>query len=393
MIVTRQILEEREAASLAPYGCQSRLSRGRAYGPDPEPEDRTAFQRDRDRILHTTAFRRLEYKTQVFVNYEGDYYRTRLTHTLEVAQIGRTVARALGANEDLVEAICLAHDLGHPPFGHSGEATLNRLMADHGGFDHNRQSFRIVTELEQRYPNWPGLNLTWETREGIVKHETAYDIADAGEFEPDKRGHLEAQIANIADEMAYTAHDLDDGLRSGLLAFGDLANLALIRRLRTSLGLPMDTLMLRAGQIDDMTRHRVIRRLIGIEVDDLLRATSQRIVAAGIDSVEALQRQPLNVIGSSPELASENREMKSYLFQNMYRHYRVARMEAKADRVLTELFETYIGRPEQLPPAVRERADDVVDRLYRAVCDYLAGMTDRFALDEHARLFDPYTLP
>lgn len=393
MIFTRQILEEREAASLAPYGCQSRLSRGRAYGPDPEPEDRTAFQRDRDRILHTTAFRRLEYKTQVFVNYEGDYYRTRLTHTLEVAQIGRTVARALGANEDLVEAICLAHDLGHPPFGHSGEATLNRLMADHGGFDHNRQSFRIVTELEQRYPNWPGLNLTWETREGIVKHETAYDIADAGEFEPDKRGHLEAQIANIADEMAYTAHDLDDGLRSGLLAFGDLANLALIRRLRTSLGLPMDTLMLRAGQIDDMTRHRVIRRLIGIEVDDLLRATSQRIVAAGIDSVEALQRQPLNVIGSSPELASENREMKSYLFQNMYRHYRVARMEAKADRVLTELFETYIGRPEQLPPAVRERADDVVDRLYRAVCDYLAGMTDRFALDEHARLFDPYTLP
>jgi dGTPase len=266
-------------------------------------------------------------------------------------------------------------------------------MVDHGGFDHNRQSFRIVTELEQRYLNWPGLNLTWETREGIVKHETAYDIADAGEFEPDKRGHLEAQIANIADEMAYTAHDLDDGLRSGLLAFGDLANLALIRRLRTSLGLPMDTLMLRAGQIDDMTRHRVIRRLIGIEVDDLLRATSQRIVAAGIDSVETLQRQPLNVIGSSPELASENREMKSYLFQNMYRHYRVARMEAKADRVLTELFETYIGRPEQLPPAVRERADDDVDRLYRAVCDYLAGMTDRFALDEHARLFDPYTLP
>ncbi len=393
MMFTRQILEEREAASLAPYGCQSRLSRGRAYGPDPEPEDRTAFQRDRDRILHTTAFRRLEYKTQVFVNYEGDYYRTRLTHTLEVAQIGRTVARSLGANEDLVEAICLAHDLGHPPFGHSGEATLNRLMVDHGGFDHNRQSFRIVTELEQRYPNWPGLNLTWETREGIVKHETEYDIADAGEFEPNKRGHLEAQIANIADEMAYTAHDLDDGLRSGLLAFGDLANLALIRRLRASLGLPMDTVMLRAGQIDDMTRHRVIRRLIGIEVDDLLRATTQRIVDAGIDSVEALQMQPRNVIGSSAELAGENRELKSYLFQNMYRHYRVARMEAKADRVLTELFNTYIGRPEQLPPAVRERADDDVDRLYRAVCDYLAGMTDRFALDEHARLFDPYTLP
>ena len=393
MIFTRQLLEEREAANLAPYGCQSRLSRGRAYGPDPEPEDRTAFQRDRDRILHTTAFRRLEYKTQVFVNYEGDYYRTRLTHTLEVAQIGRTVARALGANEDLVEAICLAHDLGHPPFGHSGEATLNRLMEKHEGFDHNRQSFRIVTELEQRYPKWPGLNLTWETREGIVKHETEYDIADAQAFEPDKRGHLEAQIANMADELAYTAHDLDDGLRSGLLAFGDLANLALIRRLRTSLGLPMDTVMLRAGQIDDLTRHRVIRRLIGIEVEDLLKATAGRIAAAGADSVEALQRLSHNVIGASPELAGENRELKAYLFQNMYRHYRVARMEAKADRVLSELFTTYISRPEQLPPAVHERADDHDGQLHRTVCDYLAGMTDRFALDEHARLFDPYTLP
>lgn len=392
MIFTRHMLEEREAVSLAPYGLHSRDSRGRAFGPDPEPEDRTAFQRDRDRILHTTAFRRLEYKTQVFVNYEGDYYRTRLTHTLEVAQIGRTVARALGANEDLVEAICLAHDLGHPPFGHSGENTLNRLMEGHGGFDHNRQSFRIVTELEHRYPNWPGLNLTWETREGIVKHETEYDIADADAFEPDKRGHLEAQIANVADELAYTAHDLDDGLRSGLLAFGDLANLALVRRLRSSLGLPLDTVLLRAGQIDDLTRHRVIRRLIGIEVDDLLQATHARIEAAGVASVEALQRLSHNVIGASESLALENKELKKHLFQNMYRHYRVARMEAKADRVLSELFTTYISRPEQLPPSVGERSDKKLT-LQRAVCDYLAGMTDRFALDEHARLFDPYTRP
>jgi dGTPase len=200
MIFTRERLEERELRDLAPYGLKSRLSRGRHYQPDPEPADRTAFQRDRDRILHTTAFRRLEYKTQVFVNYEGDYYRTRLTHTLEVAQIGRTVARALGANEDLVEAICLSHDLGHPPFGHSGEVALDRLMVNHGGFDHNKQSLRIVTELERRYPEWPGLNLTWEVREGIVKHETEYDIADASTYDPELRGHLEAQICNAADE-------------------------------------------------------------------------------------------------------------------------------------------------------------------------------------------------
>src|SRR6185295_16808265 len=208
MFFTRQQLEEIEQKSLAPYGVRSQDSKGRAYL-DNEPEFRTAFQRDRDRILHTTAFRRLEYKTQVFVNFEGDYYRTRLTHTLEVAQIGRTLARSLGGNEDLIEAICLSHDLGHPPFGHSGEMALNRLMAEHGGFDHNKQSLRIVTKLEQRYPQWPGLNLTWEVREGIVKHETEYDVSDAKEYDADKRGHLEAQVANAADELAYTAHDLD----------------------------------------------------------------------------------------------------------------------------------------------------------------------------------------
>jgi len=214
MLYTRDLLEANEDRSLAPYALHSKQSKGRQF-PDHEPDYRTAFQRDRDRILHTTAFRRLEYKTQVFINYEGDYYRTRLTHTLEVTQIGRTIARALGANEDLVETICLAHDLGHPPFGHSGETVLARLMKDHGGFDHNKQSFRIVTFLENRYPDFPGLNLTWEVLEGIVKHETEYDIADARDFNPDLRGHLEAQIANVADELAYTAHDLDDGLRSG----------------------------------------------------------------------------------------------------------------------------------------------------------------------------------
>ncbi len=226
MINTRQKLEELENACLAPYGIRSQDSKGRKYSEE-KPKYRTAFQRDRDRILHTTAFRRLEYKTQVFINSEGDYYRTRLTHTLEVTQIGRSVARALGANEDLIEAICLAHDLGHAPFGHSGEVILNRLMKDYGGFDHNKHSLRIVTKLENRYPNFAGLNLTWETREGIVKHETEYDVSDASDYDAELRGHLEAQIANAADELAYSAHDLDDGLRSGMITAPMLEDIAL----------------------------------------------------------------------------------------------------------------------------------------------------------------------
>src|SRR5262245_36782256 len=213
MIFTRNELEKRERQFLAPYGMKSGDTRGREFAED-EPQRRTVYQRDRDRVLHTTAFRRLEYKTQVFVNYEGDYYRTRLTHTLEVAQIGRSIARTLGANEDLVEAICLSHDLGHSPFGHAGEDILNKLMKDHGGFDHNRQTFRIVTELEQRYQGWPGLNLTHELLEGIVKHESQYDLSSSEGYDPNTRGSLEAQIANVADELAYNAHDLDDGLRS-----------------------------------------------------------------------------------------------------------------------------------------------------------------------------------
>jgi dGTPase len=385
VIFTRELLEEREAQTLAPYGLKSRDSRGRVHQPDPEPEDRTAFQRDRDRILHTTAFRRLEYKTQVFINYEGDYYRTRLTHTLEVAQIGRTVARALGANEDLVEAICLAHDLGHSPFGHAGEVTLDRLMANHGGFDHNKQSLRIVTKLERRYPNWPGLNLTWEVREGIVKHETEYDVADASAYDPEKRGHLEAQIANAADELAYTAHDLDDGLRSGLIAPGDLNGLELWELVCDSIGWRGETL-------DQLTRHRLIRRLIGIEVEDLVQATHARITAAGVRSVAELQLLPHNVIGWGETMAARNKQLKRFLYENLYRHYRVARMEAKAERVLSDLFAAYTRKPNMLPKETRQRAEEMGD-LHRAVCDYLAGMTDRFALDEHYKLFDPYTLP
>jgi dGTPase len=383
MIQTRERLETLEAQSLAPYGIRSRDSRGREY-PEDEPAERTVFQRDRDRIVHTTAFRRLEYKTQVFVNYEGDYYRTRLTHTLEVTQIGRTLARALGANEDLVEAVCLAHDLGHPPFGHAGESALARLMADHGGFDHNRQSLRIVTLLERRYPEFPGLNLTWEVREAIVKHETEYDVSDAAGYEPDKRGSLEAQIANVADELAYTAHDLDDGLRSGLILPRQLHGLELWDRLCQSLGW-------RPEDIDELARHRLIRRLIGLEVTDLLQATSERLQKSRVDSVEALQRLAYHVAGFSPSMASMNRQLKDFLYRNMYQHHRVVRMQVKADSFLEDLFNAYVRNPEILPESVQSRSDE--GEFHRTVCDYIAGMTDRFALQEHSKLFDPATQP
>lgn len=380
-MITRERLEEFEAEALAPYGHRSRDSRGREF-PEEEPHYRTAFQRDRDRILHTTAFRRLEYKTQVFVITEGDYYRTRLTHTLEVSQIGRTLARALGGNEDLVEAISLAHDLGHPPFGHSGELTLSRLMADHGGFDHNKQSLRIVTNLERRYPDFSGLNLTWEVREGIVKHETEYDVSDAEGYEPDKRGHLAAQIANVADELAYTAHDLDDGLHSDLISIGQLKGISLWEMTRESIDWT-------TNELDELTRHRLIRRLIGLEVSALLEATQQRI--EGLHSVEALQLLDHNVVGYSDDFVTMNQQMKDFLYANMYQHYRVVRMQTKAERFIEELFNAYVEKPEILPKKVQERTQS--GEFYRTICDYLAGMTDRFALKEYSRLFDPSTLP
>ena len=383
MFFTRLELEEKEEKCLAPYGLHSRDSRGRVF-PEEEPEYRTAFQRDRDRILHTTAFRRLEYKTQVFIIHEGDYYRTRLTHTLEVAQIGRTVARTLGANEDLEETICLAHDLGHSPFGHSGEVALARLMKDLGGFDHNKQSLRIVTELEQRYPNFPGLNLTWETREGIVKHESEYDTADASEYNPDLRGHLEAQIANAADELAYTAHDLDDGLRSGMITPELLSGISLWEILAESIGW-------RGQALDDLTRHRLIRRLIGLEVSDLVTATDHRLRESDVRSVDELQRLAYNVIGYSEDMHRRNRQIKDFLYANMYRHHRVVRMAVKAERIITDLFEAYFDEPAMLPHHVQAWIEP--RGLERTICDYIAGMTDRYALQEHAKLFDPSTLP
>jgi dGTPase len=383
MIFTREQLENLEEQDLAPYGIRSKASKGRSF-PENEPAYRTAFQRDRDRILHTTAFRRLEYKTQVFIISEGDYYRTRLTHTLEVAQIGRTIARALGANEDLVEAICLAHDLGHSPFGHSGETVLNRLLKDHGGFDHNKQSLRIVTKLERRFQDFPGLNLTWEVREGIVKHETEYDIADASDYDPELRGHLEAQIANAADEIAYTAHDLDDGLRSGMISPNLLGGLALWEILVESVGWHDPVL-------DELSRHQLIRRLIGMTVTDLVSATSQRLVDNRVNTAEQLQRLVFNVIGLSEDMNRRNRQLKDFLYNNLYRHPRVVRMQVKAEQIITDLYQAYQDEPSILPQHVQSLIEK--HDLERTICDYIAGMTDRYALEEHNKLFDPSIKP
>lgn len=383
MHYTRKELEKLEDQILTPVGMRSQASKGREH-PDKEPTYRTSFQRDRDRILHTTAFRRLEYKTQVFVNFEGDYFRTRLTHTLEVAQVGRTIARALGANEDLIEAICLAHDLGHAAFGHSGERVLDHLLQDFGGFDHNKQSFRIVTKLEKRYPDFPGLNLSWEVREGIVKHETEYDESDAEDFNPELRGNLEAQIANVADELAYTTHDLDDGLRSGMITPSMLADIAIWNELTESVGW-------HERELTDLGRHQLIRRLVGMLISDVIQATSKRIDESKAQSALDIQKLDHNVIGYSEEMESKNREIKDFLFNNLYRHHRVVRMAHKAEHVLTALFEAYTRESDMLPGEFR--AYIPAKGLERTIADYLAGMTDRYAIEEYERLFNPRSRP
>ena len=378
---TRQDLEHLEQLTLAPFGFKSAESHGREHAEDEAPY-RTAFQRDRERVLHTTAFRRLQGKTQVFVVTEGDYYRTRITHTLEVAQIGRTIARSLGANEDLVEGICLAHDLGHPPFGHSGEYTLAALMRDHGGFNHNQHSFRIVTELEHRYSQWPGLNLTYEFREGIAKHETDYDVATPQGFEPNLRGTLESQIASYADELAYNAHDLDDGLRAGLLNWAEVRDVTWVQQ-------AMQAAEVQATEsFSDLVRHRVVRKLVGLMVTALVQETSQRIERADVQSVADVRAQPSLLVGFDAATSETNQALKSFLFEKLYRHYRVMRMTSKAERVLKDLFKTYLDEPRMLPDGTRSWLSQYP--LERVVCNYIAGMTDRFALDEHARLFDPH---
>ena len=388
MIMSREEMEQHEIEHLAPYAMKSRYTQGREY-PEDEHAYRTVYQRDRDRILHTTAFRRLEYKTQVFITSEGDYYRTRLTHTLEVAQIGRTIARALRANEDLTEAICLAHDLGHGPFGHSGEATLNMLMKDHGGFDHNIQSLRIVEQLEKRFPEFDGLNLSWEVREGIMKHETEYDCPPTTSDESCRRGTLECQIVNAADEIAYITSDLDDGLRSGLLLPHQLREVTLWGEIVHALDIDATT------GLSELDRHRIIRHMIGREVTDLIITTDKRLQDCHACSPDDIRALPENVVAHSLAMQRHNREMKDFLYHNLYRHWRVMRMASKAQRLLSRLFHLYLAEPWLLPEQVQERvmraghSQDTCESPERIICDYLAGMTDRFAQQEYQKLFDP----
>ena len=377
-MLTREFLEDAEARNLAGYAMKSRDSRGRAF-PDEEHPYRTAFQRDRDRIIHTTAFRRLEYKTQVFVNTEGDYYRTRLTHVIEVAQIARTMARALRCNEDLAEVIGLAHDLGHTPFGHSGEQTLDELMRGHGGFNHNTQTVRIIEELEERFPEHRGLNLTWEVREGIIKHETSYDKSDAAAYDAEMQPTLEAQLVNFADEIAYTTADLDDGLRSEMLSPRELSGVILWNDTLSLIGYE--------GTFDEMMRHKAIRHLVNALVSDVIEETLRQIEKRQITTVDDVRRQEAKIARYSVGMAAINKQLKAFLYEKFYRHPRVMRMSYKAHHILTRLFNAYCDEPLILPRSIQARTAN--DPLQRVVCDYVAGMTDRFAMQEYKKLFDP----
>jgi len=365
--------------TLAPYAVQT-SERGRLVE-EPAPTGRGEFQRDRDRIIHSAAFRRLEYKTQVFVNHEGDLFRTRLTHSIEVAQIGRSIARYLRLNEDLVEAISLAHDLGHTPFGHAGQEALNECMKDHGGFEHNLQSLRVVDVLEERYAAFDGLNLCFETREGILKHCSrahAVKLGDVGaRFLEDRRPSLEAQIANLADEIAYNNHDVDDGLRSGLLTLEQLAEVGLFAS---------HLAQVRDAYPDLAERrvvHETVRRMINTLITDLIRQTENNIRSAQPESVADV-RAAATLVAFSPEMKAANSELKSFLHTHLYRHYRVMRMSAKARRVIRDLFAAFTDDPRLLPPTARVQTET---GQARAVADYVAGMTDRYAIREHRRLF------
>ncbi len=365
---------------LAPYAARDATSRGRTLE-EAAPEGRTEYQRDRDRIVHSTAFRRLEYKTQVFVNHEGDLFRTRLTHSIEVAQIARSVARNLGLNEDLVEAISLAHDLGHTPFGHAGQDALNECMREHGGFEHNLQSLRVVDHLESRYGAFDGLNLTFETREGILKHCSVRNAETLGAIgERFLRRHqpgLEAQLANLADELAYNNHDVDDGLRSGLIDIESLSTEPLFRR-------HLDEVARLYPDLRDRRRiHETVRRMINALVSDLIRESRERIAKAAPASIEEVRLSP-PLIAFGDQVQEEQQSLKRFLRDRLYRHFRVARMAAKSRRIVQELFAAFLSDRRLLPPEFQGRADA---EGVRAIADYIAGMTDRYAILEHRRLF------
>ncbi len=380
----------------APHACRADASRGRLH-PEPESATRNCFQRDRDRIIHSEAFRRLQYKTQVFVNHEGDFFRTRLTHSLEVAQIARSVCRFLGLNDDLAEALALAHDLGHPPFGHAGEDALQEMMAPHGGFDHNAQSLRVVTALEKRYAQFDGLNLTWETLEGVIKHNGPLVGADRNDplprgiaeydarhdLELDTYASAEAQIAALSDDIAYNNHDIDDGLRAGLFSVGDLMDVPLAG--------PVFRAVLDEHPGIDESRliHEAVRRMIGHMVNDLIDETRRRIADAKPETAADVRMLGRPVAGFSDEMKEHDKGLKDFLFKNMYRHYKLNRMTSKGRRVVKDLFRLLADEPGCLPTDWRERAGKPgSEQAARLVCDFIAGMTDRFAQDEHRQLFD-----
>ncbi len=382
MLRRRTELEEIEARSLAPYAMLSKDSRGRRVA-EPDHPMRTCFQRDRDRVIHSAAFRRLEYKTQVFVNHEGDYYRTRLTHTMEAAQITRTIARALGLNEELAEAVALAHDLGHTPFGHAGEKVLNDLMRPYGGFDHNAQSLRTIDWIENRYPNFRGLNLSFEVREGIIKHSHFHDRPAAQEFDPSTWPCLEAQIVDLADEIAYLGHDVDDGLKAGMLSVEELEQSQLYREANAP------ARRAAADKEISIERYQTVRRIIDAMATDLVTNLEAEIQRAHIESVDAVRRAGRALAIFSPPMAAQVDELKEIMRERLYRHYRVIRMTEKAGRVLEQLFNAYMSEPRQMPSHVLMLHERDGEPIARVVADYIAGMTDRFALDEYKKLFDP----
>ncbi len=379
---------------LACYAATDSRSRGRRFAEAP-PNHRSEFQRDRDRIIHSAAFRRLEYKTQVFVNHEGDLYRTRLTHSIEVAQIARSVARALRLNEDLTEAIALAHDLGHTPFGHAGQDALNACMHEHGGFEHNYQSLRVVDELEEKYAQFRGLNLTFEAREGILKHcspTRAATLGDVGQRFIDKtHPSLEAQLTDLSDGIAYNSHDVDDGLRSGLISIEQLSEVRLFEEQYAEVKRAYP------GLSERRSIHEVVRRMINRQAVDLIETSTARLRHHGPGDIEAVRLAPEPLIAFSDEMREQNLELKRFLRKHLYNHYRVLRMTAKATRVLKELFEVFMSDVRLLPPDTQEDMAKMEVELgisgrARAVADYIAGMTDRYAIAEHERLLNPRQL-
>jgi dGTPase len=378
-MITRIDLEEREERTLAPYAARSGRSLGRRH-PEGSHPYRTEFQRDRDRVVHSSAFRRLKYKTQVYIEHEGDYFRTRLTHSMEACQIGRTIARALNLNEDLVETLALVHDLGHPPFGHAGEAALAACMEGRGGFEHNLHGLRIVDLLEQRYPDFPGLNLTWEVRESIVKHTIKPSMP--AEFKPEWGPLLECQVVDLSDTIAYVSHDVDDAVKAGLISTEQLRESSLWSQ-------AIESVLERHPDLrGELLSRQAVKRLIERLATDLIESSSARREDLGIRTLEDVRGAKERAIDFSPAVRAQVHELYRFLTANVYRHYRVIRMAEKGKRFLRDLFEAYSARPEQLPPQFQRWAKH--EGVERAVCDYLAGMTDRYAQEEVRRLFSPF---